>query len=370
MIKICLMALFLFFPLVTEASARSDISKFRDVELLIAANNVQIGGTLTLPNENKVDSLVIFSSGSGPQDRDETLDGFKVFKVIAEYLALQGIASFRYDDRGVGESSGIFQTATRQDHAKDLKGIINFFNTSEIYPFKDFILFGHSQGAILSANVAVNSSDIKSVVLMGAPSVPLIDIVLYQVRHEYDSSSISRHLIEAEVSAHNRLMTAIKNNQNIAQALKEFERTTVAVMSHQLANEGVEDQKIREMAKNKTREFEIVYALPSLTSYLYHDTAMDYSRLNIPVLSLFAGKDLQVTIAQNKDRMENALLVSGAPYQFVTFDDANHYFQKAKSGKRDEYGTLDKRFVSGFLETITAWILELTYSDNDPDKGD
>ncbi|MEP1445235.1 MAG: alpha/beta fold hydrolase [Paraglaciecola sp.] len=368
MIKICSITLFLLFTLVTEASSESNISSFKDVELLIAVNDVQIGGTLTLPNKNEVDSLVILSSGSGPQDRDETLDGFKIFKVIAEHLALQGIASFRYDDRGVGESSGVFQTATLDDHARDLKGMIKFFKASEIYSFKDFILFGHSQGGISSTKVAINNSDIKSLVLMGAPSAPLIDIVLYQIRQEYNLSPISRHFIEAEVSAHNKLMSAIRNNRNKEQALKEFELSTVAVMSRQPANEGLQAKKIEEMATNKTKEFEIVYALPSLTSYLYHDTSLDYSRLNIPVLSLFGGKDLQVTIEQHKDRMENAFLASGTPYQFVTFDDANHYFQTAKSGKRDEYGTLEKRFVSGFLETISAWILELTYTDKAPEK--
>lgn len=78
----------------------------------------------------------------------------------------------------------------------------------------------------------------------------------------------------------------------------------------------------------------------------------------MPILGLFGGKDLQVTIAQKKDRMKNALLKSNTTYHFETFSEANHYFQKAKTGPREEYATLDKLFVKGFIDTVSKWILE------------
>ena len=51
-------------------------------------------------------------SGSGPQDRDETLLGHKPFLVIADHLTRNGIAVLRFDDRGVGKSTGKHDTAT------------------------------------------------------------------------------------------------------------------------------------------------------------------------------------------------------------------------------------------------------------------
>ena len=49
---------------------------------------------------------------------------------------------------------------------------------------------------------------------------------------------------------------------------------------------------------------------------------------------------MQVTTDQNKDRMENAFLIAKALYHFATFDNANHYFQKVKTGEIDEYEIL------------------------------
>ena len=98
--------------------------------------------------------------------------------------------------------------------------------------------------------------------------------------------------------------------------------------------------------------------MPSLTSFLYYDPSKDFAQLKVPVLGLFGGLDYQVTISQNKDRMENALLKSGTDYHFITFEKANHFFQKATTGHREEYVKIEKKFVDNFLNEISSWVLE------------
>ncbi len=327
------------------------------IDLIIEADDIQIGGTLTLPTNLETSSLVIMSSGSGDQDRDETLEGFKIFKFIADHLATKGIASFRYDDRGVGKSTGDFVNSTIEDLSNDVEIIMDYFKSKEEHSFNDFILFGHSQGGIIAAKVAVGNESVKKVILMGAPAVPLIEVVLYQVRQEYDPTIIPKSLIEANVSAHNKLMRAIEDNKNMKDALEVFQQSTKSILYELSSSEEVDPLQIEQEAIAKTKEFEIVYALPSLTSFLYYDPSSDYERLQVPVLSLFGGLDFQVTIDQNKDRMENALLKSGTDYHFITFEKANHFFQKATTGSRNEYGTLEKKFVDNFLDEISNWIL-------------
>ncbi len=336
----------------------NEIVDIKEVDLVISRANIKIGGSLMIPTHKKTKALVIMSSGSGPQDRDETLDGFKVFKELVQELASQGIASFRYDDRGIGESTGDFVNSTLQDHSNDLRSIISFFKEHKKYPFNEFILLGHSQGGIVTANVAVDNKDVKQLILMGAPAVPLIEVVLYQVRQEYEQKEIDKSYVEDLVSAHNRLMSAIKKNKNIDNALKIFRRSTIAILTKLEKDNDVEMSKITKVADDIAKEHRIIYDLPSLTSFLYHDPSSDYEKLKIPVLGLFGGKDLQVTIAQNKDRMENALLKSGTIYDFLTFNEANHYFQKAVTGQKEEYGTLVPKFVDNFSRAISAWILK------------
>lgn len=329
----------------------------REVDLIIQADKIKIGGTLTLPATFNTSSLVIMSSGSGPQDRDETLDGFKIFKVIADHLATKGIASFRYDDRGVGSSTGDFVNSTIEDHTKDLEHILSYFKSSEKHAFNEFILFGHSQGGILSSKVAAENESVKGLVLMATPAVPLVEVVLYQVRQEYKWHKISQSLIEADVSAHNRLMRAIEDGTGIEKAYQLFRNTTETILYEMNSESNIDSLIIKQKAIAKADEFKIIYELPSLTSFLYYNPANDFEKLTIPVLSLFGGLDYQVPIHQNKDRMENALLKSGTQFKLLTFDKANHYFQEAKTGEREEYAALEKNFVPNFLNQISEWIL-------------
>ena len=325
-------------------------------ELIIQQNDLVIAGTLALPESESTDALVILLSGSGPQDRDETLEGFKVFKALSTQLQAAGISSFRFDDRGVNGSSGNFGQSTLNDHVSDVLHIIEFFKQHQKHRFENFILLGHSQGGIVAANVATKSDDIKKLVLMAAPTVPLIDILLYQVRQEYFADTLAPSLREAAVQAHNGLLWAINQGKDLSSALTKFEEATRNALLAQSKDE--KGDKIDAMVSEIAAEHKIIYALPSLTSFLYHDTAKDLEKLDIPVLALFGGKDLQVTIAQNKDVMDRALLRSGTDFEFKTFDNANHFFQAAVTGQREEYAQLDKNFVPGFTNTIALWILQ------------
>ncbi|QCK15596.1 alpha/beta hydrolase family protein [Mangrovivirga cuniculi] len=350
--------LFLIVTFICHSSENAINEDSRSIDLVIKLENVSIGGTLIMPSNLKTNSLVIMSSGSGPQDRDETLEGFKIFKVIAEHLASKGIASFRYDDRGVGVSTGDFVNSTLDNHSKDLEGIMDYFKTKNKHSFKSFILFGHSQGGILAGKVAVENASVKKLILMAAPAVPLVEVVLYQVRQDYNQTNISNSLIEADVSAHNKLMWAIEDGKAIKEANQLFLQTTETILYEINSETKVDSSAIKEQAIAKAETYKMIYGLPSLTSYLYYDPASDLEKLSIPVLSLFGGLDYQVPIHQNKDVLENALLKSGAPYKFITFDKANHYFQEARTGKREEYAILEKNFVPDFLKKISDWILE------------
>ena len=152
-------------------------------------------------------------------------------------------------------------------------------------------------------------------------------------------------------------MRAIEDDKNIDEAYQLFRQTTETILYKMSSAHDVDSIKIKQQAIAKADEFKIIYGLPSLTSFLYHDSSKDYEQLEVPVLGLFGGLDFQVPIHQNKDRMENALLESGTDYHFITFENANHFFQKATTGKRDEYGTLEKKFVDNFLDEISNWII-------------
>lgn len=333
-------------------------NNWEEFDIIIPVNNERIGGTLLIPKHLKSESLVVMSSGSGPQDRDETLFGFKIFKVIADHLAAKGIASFRYDDRGEGNSTGDFVNSTLEDLSNDLEGILYYFEKRSIHQFDHFILLGHSQGGIISAKVAAEKKSVGEIILMAFPAVPLKEVVLAQVRLDYISSNLEREIVEAEVSAHNRLMSAIDKNKNIEEELDFYKETYKRILVKQQPELTEKKSELNTSLDQKANELKVIYNLPSLKSFLQYDPVQDLEKLNIPVLALIGGNDAQVSIEQNKDRVESALLKANTDYDLKVFNAANHLFQEAKTGLRGEYDNLDKKFIDGFLPCISTWLLK------------
>jgi dipeptidyl aminopeptidase/acylaminoacyl peptidase len=122
-----------------------------EVKFAGAAPGVILAGTLTRPHGAGPFPGVILLSGSGAQDRDETLMGHKPFLVLADYLANKGIAVLRFDDRGYAHSTGDFAKATHEDFAADAEAAFNFLRKQVGIDPARVGLCGHSEGALRAA---------------------------------------------------------------------------------------------------------------------------------------------------------------------------------------------------------------------------
>jgi dipeptidyl aminopeptidase/acylaminoacyl peptidase len=149
-----------------------------------------MAGTLTLPKgrAHRIPAVITIS-GSGPQDRDESLTGmrgYRPFRELAEQLATRGIAVLRYDDRGFGASTGVYATATSADFANDTRAVISFLrNRPEIDPERIFLV-GHSEGGMIAPMVAAEDAKLRGIVLLAAPAHTGSRILAYQTRHSVD----------------------------------------------------------------------------------------------------------------------------------------------------------------------------------------
>lgn len=318
-------------------------------EVLISTDDVNIGGTLLVPKQLQSTALVVFISGSSWQDRDNTIYGFPMFKIIAEHLAKEGIASFRYDDRGVGTSTGDFVNSTMADLTKDVHDITRHFSTFEEKQFNDFILFGHSQGGIVATRVATENDKIKGLVLAGSPGVTIAELVLTQSRNELANDANSVEKLEKFVSSNNRLLYATANQRSSEKVEKQFKEHYAPILKNSLKNEPLSEQEFEDRLSNDVKTYVTNYGLPALTSFLYVNPTVDLSATKVPVLSLHGGLDNQVKLDPNKDRIEIALLTSNAPFQTIVFGNADHFFKAAK----------DSQPVDGFLESISSWVLNM-----------
>ncbi len=317
---------------------------YRHKDVIIQKNDsIQIGGTLTWPEKKKTDQLVIMITGSGEQTRDENVFGYKIFGRIADYLTRHGIATYRYDDRGIGESTGNFRQTGIDKLASDVRAIVTYFSSHPHPSFSDITILGHSQGGYVGTKMAAQDSLVDGLILMSSPGVPMAKIVLAQVgpRHVGMEKAILDTLRGSRDFSH-------LNDSLVKIDLKNFQQKPNNVKSR--------IKHPRKYFYKKENQEHKIMEMPFYYSFLDYNPAKDLSELHIPVLVLFGSKDIQVPVGLNIKPMIAALDSADVSYQIDVFKNANHLYQKAKTGLPSEYRILPPKFVKGFLPTITQWI--------------
>ena len=309
-----------------------------------AAPGVTLSGTLTVPAGDGPFPAVILITGSGPQDRDQTLYGHKPFAVIADQLTSSGIAVLRYDDRGVAGSTGDFASATSADFATDANAAVSFLlSRSDIRP--DAIgLMGHSEGGVVAPLAALENDDIDFLVLLAAPGQDFVEIQLAQRR----SMAALQGLPEAAVIATEPLVRAVYKAIKSADSRADAEQAVRALMTDAtLAAFGAGVEQKEMLVQQLTRDW--------FRFLLKYDADAVLSAVDIPVLALGGSLDWQVPSTANLEGIRIAL-AGNADATVMELEDLNHMFQTAKTGGIQEYEQIEETFSPMALEVISDWI--------------
>lgn len=317
-------------------------------------------GTLTLPVNPGRHPAVVLISGSGAQERDENILGFKIFETIADHLTKNGIAVLRYDDRNTGKSKGTpVDSSTTADFAEDVSCAVDYLKTrNDINPL-NIGLLGHSEGGIVAPVVAAMRNDIAFIVLMAGPAVAGKEIIIEQTKKIKQTAGDSDEEINSVLEI---LNGAIKCNETDS-SWEELEikvKNTIEKGYNELSDEEKSEIKDKEEFVNSSAKgFIHSFKNPWMKYFLSFNPQTTLEKVNSPVLALFGGLDLQVLESQNLEPMKTALSKTGKiDFTLKTFEKANHLFQEAETGNPSEYGSLKKEFIPGFLEYITVWMLK------------
>jgi len=163
-------------------------------------DTVTLAGTLTKPKNLKNFPTVILISGSGPQNRNEELMGHQPFLVLADYLTRNGIAVLRYDDRGVGASTGRFDTSTIYDFAEDTKAAVSYLKSRKDIDHDKIILLGHSEGGVVAPLVASKDKTIAGIITLAGPGERLDKVLLQQQKDIYSRSGMPKATVDSIIS--------------------------------------------------------------------------------------------------------------------------------------------------------------------------
>jgi fermentation-respiration switch protein FrsA (DUF1100 family) len=330
--------------------------KQEEVTIENVSDSLTLAGTLTFPDKEGTFPAVILITGSGAQNRNEELMGHKPFLVLADHLTRNGIAVLRYDDRGVGNSTGNFSSATSEDFMHDALSAVEFLKTrKEINP-KQIGLIGHSEGGIIAPIAAVNSNDVAFIVLMAGTGLRGDKILLLQTELIYRVNGSTEDDIKEALSSSEKIYNIILNESDSAAADLKMRALLEAVF-----NDLSDEEKSQVGSKDNYIDMSIKTMLsPWFRYFVKYDPYSTLTKVKCPVLAINGEKDLQVPPKENLAAIEKALKEGGNQnYKVLELTGLNHLFQTAETGSPMEYGKIEETFSPVALKTISDWIGEL-----------
>jgi len=326
-----------------------------DVTFLNDKYNINLAGTLTVPDGTGPFPAVILITGSGAQNRNEEIMGHKPFMVIADYLSRNGIAVLRYDDRGVGKSQGDYTKATSFDLATDAEAAFNYLKNDSRINKNVLGLMGHSEGGLIAPIVASANPDISFIVSLAGPGVPGEQIIHHQSADFNRASGIDENQIEESVSNNRKLFAVLKKESDNKKASEKM----IALYKEILLKKKTSPEDIEKSLKQVQASLN-PSTLTWFRYFIMTDPADFWKKVKCPVLALNGEKDIQVAADENLTAIEKTLKSSGNnSVKTVKLPGLNHLFQHCTTGLPAEYGETEETFSPEVLKIITDWILGL-----------
>ncbi|WP_316634235.1 alpha/beta fold hydrolase [uncultured Flavobacterium sp.] len=254
--KNIVLLLTLFLLSIVNAQDKKEIT-YKESEVILKINNDQLFGTLTVPDLTKKYPVALIIAGSGPTDRNGNNPMMKnnSLKMLAEALAKKGIASLRFDKRGIGASkaSAISESSlVFENYTEDAKSWINFLKQDK--RFSQLVVIGHSEGSLIG-------------MIAGAKANKFISIA--------GAGDSADKILKTQIAA--------KSNQQIND------------MTFPIIDSLKSGNKV-----NKVDPMLNVLFRPSIQPYLIswfkYNPQEEIKKLNVPILILQGNNDLQVTV--------------------------------------------------------------------------
>jgi uncharacterized protein len=330
---------------------------YREEEVSFKSGDLGVAGTLTVPSGKGRHPAVILITGSGAHNRDEELMGFKPFRIIADHLTRHGIAVLRWDDRGIGGSTGNKSLSTSADHAGDVLSGVKFLKARPDINPEAIGLLGHSEGGLIAPIVAGRSHDIAFIILMAGPAVTGEKLVYFQLETMMRGAHEGDEKIQQSLREQRRVFACVRADTGwdaLAVNFRSAAASGYSSMSPEMR------KSIPDSAAYVTTRADGMMAgvkVPWLKYFIDFDPVPAIEKVSCPVLALFGELDMQVPVTLNRAPMEAALARSNTKdWKIDVLPKANHLFITAVTGLPSEYAGLEKMFVPGFLDALTGWI--------------
>jgi alpha-beta hydrolase superfamily lysophospholipase len=317
-------------------------------ELIIKNKKVNIAGTITLPKEKEFPILILVS-GSGQQNRDCELMGHKPFWVLADYLSKNGVGVFRYDDRGIGKSTGEFGSTTETDFTSDLLAI--FAALKKKYPGHPIGIYGHSEGGMIGLRAAAQEKEIGFLIESASVGTNGKDVLVNQ---QYDIP-IASGMSEEEAKWNARLFeeaATITLKKETVSFLKDYENWLGTVWE-KLPSSFKEDKSMNDMAT----EMSVFINSDWAKEFLSYQAADYLKQVDLPMLILNGKKDIQVRWDESQFGFKQHMTTGSLERsKFIAYEDLNHLLQPCIKCDIIEYASIETSMSPLVMADILTWI--------------
>ncbi|MEV6773137.1 alpha/beta fold hydrolase [Nocardia sp. NPDC051030] len=314
---------------------------YKSEDVSYRSGDITIAGTLTEPNTAGPHPAVVLITGSGAQDRNETILGHKPFLLWADTLTRAGYAVLRTDDRGVGGTGGKLEDADYKTLADDVGAGVTFLQGRSEIDGKRIGLLGHSEGGYLGPLYASRpDSGVAFVIMQAGPAVIGSEILIEQTKLILAAQGAKQDAIDRQIDFLNGAIPLYRTGDLEA----------VRTYCHQYNEKLPPDEKMSDAAIDSQTTI-------SMAALINYDPAPALSALRMPVLAFYGSKDLQVPAAQSEGPARAAL----AQYPDATvhvFDGLNHLMQPAGTGTPQEYAKIETTIDPQVLSYVTAWLTQ------------
>lgn len=325
----------------------------RDCSFQGGAPDARLAATLTLPEGGGPFPAAILVTGSGPQDRDETIMNHKPFLVIADFLARRGIATLRYDDRGMARSTGNFPSATTLDFAADASAALRFLRTLPgIDPGRVGVI-GHSEGGLIAAILAADG-DLRPAfaVMLAGPALDGTGILLTQSQAIARAEGADEAAIEQVLATNSKLYGIAAGG-----ATDEEARAAIIAALMETVPFAPQEEAFRAGLEAQLGGAADALLTPWMRNFLRLDPEPYMKEVRIPLLALYGTSDLQVVASANAPAARRIFESSGAELaSVVVLPDLNHLFQTSATGRIGEYGELTETISPVALDVLGSWL--------------
>ena len=289
--------------------------KFNETSVVLETEKGQIFGTLTMPEKFEKGQIALIIGGSGPTNRNGNNKIMKnnSLKYLAEELSKKGIASIRYDKRGIEESksAGIKEKELRfEDYINDAKDWIKFIRKDK--KFTSMTIIGHSEGSLIGMIAAVEADKFISIAGLGKSSDKLLKEQL---------NSQSKEIIENSTV----IIDSLKNGNLVS---------SINPLLFSIFRPSVQ---------------------PYLISWFKYDPQIEIKKLKTPLLITQGTNDIQV-----KEEEAKLLLNAYPSAKMIIIKDMNHILKIVKGDKEENiasYNNPDLKIAKELIQSISDFIL-------------